>query len=246
MATHRRSAIIIGALYIIGTVAGVLSLIVTAPVLNAPDYLARIAGDGNPLVIGALLVLTMGLALALVPVVLYPIARQHNETLALGYIVFRGALEPIAYIGTVIPWLALVAIGRDYGQAGAADAAAAQAMGTLLLAVSDAAGSVVIIVFSLGALMLYTLLYQSRLIPRWLSLWGLVAIVMHLTTDFLLLFARVDPLASTVLVLEVPIFLQEMVMAVWLIVRGFSPAAIGFTSAVPGAELRAAHGHAGD
>jgi hypothetical protein len=246
MFTHRRSAIIIGALYIIGTVAGVLSLVATAPVLNAPDYLARIAGAGSPLVIGALLVLTMGLALALVPVVLYPIARQHNEVLALGYLVFRGALEPIGYIGIVIPWLALVAVGQSYGQGGAADAAAAQTIGALLLAAHDAAGSVVTIVFSLGGLMLYTLLYQSRLIPRWLSLWGLVAIVMHLATVFLILFAHIDPLASTVLALNVPIFVQEMVMAVWLIVRGFSPAAIGSASAAPGVELQAAHGHAGD
>lgn len=243
MNTDRKAAIIVGILYIIGTVAGILSVVATAPVLNDPGNLASIAGDGNRLVVGALLVLTMGLALALVPVVLYPIARKHNEPLALGYVVFRGALEPIGYIGTVVPWLALVAVGRGYGQA---DAAAARAMGSVLLAARDAAGNVLIIVFGLGALMLYTLLYRSRLIPRWLSVWGLVAIVMHLATVFLILFGRADPMATTLLVLDFPIFLQEMVMAVWLIVKGFSPSAIVSASAAPGYEIRASHARAGD
>jgi len=187
----------------------------------------------------------MGLALALVPVVLYPIARTHNEPLALGYVVFRGALEPIAYIGTVIPWLALIPVGRDYGQVGAADATAARMMGAALLAAQGAASNVLIIVFGLGALMLYTLLYQSRLIPRWLSIWGLVAISMHLATVFLILFTRIDPMSTTVLVLDFPIFLQELVMAVWLIIKGFSASAIASESTAPSYEQRVYEGRAG-
>ncbi|NJN17523.1 MAG: DUF4386 domain-containing protein [Oscillochloris sp.] len=237
MPTYRRSAAIIGALFIIGTVAGILSVVATAPVLNDPDSLARIAGDGNRLVIGALLVLTMGLALALVPVVLYPIARNHNHPLALGYVVFRGALEPIAYIGMVIHWLALIALSREY-QAGAADAAAAQLVSAALLATNDALSKVLILLFGLGALMLYALLYQSRLIPRWLSVWGLIAIVMHLATAFLLLFDRVDQMEPILFVLNFPIFLQEMVMAVWLIVKGFSPADATRATPAPGYEQR--------
>jgi hypothetical protein len=224
MHPHRKAAIIIGILYIIGTVAGILSVVVSAPVLDAPDYLARIAADGSPHTIGALLVLTMGLALALVPVVLYPIARRHSEALALGYVVFRGALESVAYVVIVISWLALVAVGRSYGQ-GAADASAAQAMGDVLLAARDGAGNVLPIVFGLGALMLYTLLYQSRLVPRWLSAWGVVAIIMHLATVYFVLFTAAGPMSPAMLVLHFPIFVQEMVMAAWLIIRGFSASA---------------------
>lgn len=192
MNSYRRIATTIGVLYIIGTVAGVLSVVAATPVLSAPDELARNAVAGNRLLIGALLVLTMGLALALIPVVLYPLARKYNEPLALGYVMFRGALEAITYILMVIPWLALVALGREHGQAGGAEAAA-QTLRVGLLTLQDAANNVLIIVFSLGALMLYTLLYQSRLIPRWLSVWGLVAIIMHLSTVFVILFTPTDP-----------------------------------------------------
>lgn len=246
MHTHRKAAITVGVLFIIGTVAGVLSAVVTMPVLNNPDYLARIASDSNRLVIGALLVLTMGLALALVPVVLYPIARKHNELLALGYVVFRGALEPITYIGVVVAWLALIAVGRASVAADAAHAPNVQTLGAVLVAAQDALGNVLIIVFGLGALMLYALVYQSRLLPRWLSVWGLVAISMHLATAFLLLFALVDRMAAVLVVLNVPILLQELVMAVWLIIKGFSAAVVTPEATAVGYDRRVAESRAGD
>ena len=162
--SYRRIATTIGVLYIIGTVAGVLSVVAATPVLNAPDELARNAVAGSQLLIGALLVLTMGLALALIPVVLYPLARKYN----------------------------------------------------------------------------------SRLIPRWLSVWGLVAIIMHLSTVFVILFTRTDPMAPALLILNVPIFVQEMVLALWLIVRGFSTAAIAAEAVEPGHSLQSAHGRVGN
>lgn len=226
MNTHRKTAIIVGTLFIIGTVAGILSVVVTTPVLDGSDYLVKVSTDRNRLLIGALLVLTMGLALALVPVVLFPITRKHNEPLALGYVVFRGALEFMCYISVVIPWLALIVVGQEYETAGAPDASYFQTLGVVLLGVRDALGSIVIIIFSLGALMLYALLYQSRLVPRWLSVWGFIAITLHLATSFLLLFALAEVTSPIVIVMNLPIFLQEMVMAVWLIVKGFNASTI--------------------
>jgi hypothetical protein len=238
MNTHRKTAIIVGTLFIIGTVAGILSVVVTTPVLDGSDYLVKVSTDGNRLIIGALLILTMGLVLALVPVVLFPIARKHNEPLALGYVVFRGALEPIATISAVIPWLALIVVGQEYVKAGAPDASYFQTLGAMLLGVRDALGSIVIIIFSLDALMLYALLYQSRLVPRWLSVWGFIAISLHLATAFLALFALADGMSPIALVMHFPIFLQEMVMAVWLIVKGFNVSTSAPKSVSRGYELR--------
>ena len=98
MNTDRKTAIIVGILYIIGTVAGILSVIFTLPILGDPGYLSKIAANENPIIIGSLLVLTMGFALAMVPVLLFPILKRQSEALALGYVVFRGALEMVAYI----------------------------------------------------------------------------------------------------------------------------------------------------
>ena len=231
MDTYRNTAIVVGVLYIIGTVAGVLSVVVTGPILGASDYLTNVAANPNQLTTGALLVLLMGLPLAMVPVMLFPIFRKINEVLAVGYVVFRGALETATYIASVIPWLFLLIVGREYAAAGAPDASYFQVLGSVLKEGKDSITPILVIVFSLGALMLYYLLYRSKLIPRWISGWGVIAILLHLPTGFLIMFQLDTAFSPVNMAMNLPIGLQEMVMAVWLIAKGFSPSAIASLSA---------------
>ena len=231
MINYRKTALSVGVLYIIGTVAGILSVAVSGPV-RAEAYLASIAAKPNPIIIAALFVLLMGLALALVPILLYPLLRKYNEVLAMGYVVFRGALETALYIGMTVGWLVLIVLSQEYVKAGAQSASYFQTLGTLLLASNESLNTILIIVFSLNALMLYTVFYQSKLIPRWISVWGFIAILLHLTTAFLLVFSVVESTISPVLmVFNLLILVQEMVMAVWLIVKGFNPQTISALSA---------------
>ena len=75
--------------------------------------------------------------------------------------------------------------------------------------------------FALPALILNFLLYQSKLVPRWLSSWGFVGAAL-VFANFLLESFGNDPIE----ILYIPIAVQEMVFAVWLIVKGFNPSAI--------------------
>ena len=225
MNNYRKTAVIVGVLFIIGTAAGILSVAVSEPV-RTKTYLVSISANPNQITLAALFVLLMGLALAFVPVVLFPLLKKYNEVLALGYVVFRGALETALYIGMTISWLVLTALSLEYVKAGAADAAGYQTLGAILLAGHEMMTTMLIIIFGLGALMLYTMFYRSRLIPRWLSVWGLVAILMHLSTAVLIVFRLTDSEAAIVSAINLPIFLQEMVMAVWLIAKGFNSTAI--------------------
>jgi hypothetical protein len=231
MNTNRKTAIVVGVLYIIGTVAGILSVVLYGPILNNPDYLSKVSANENQIVLGALFVLTMGLALAMVPVMLFPIFRKINEVLAVGYVVFRGALETVTYIALVITQLFLIIVSQEYIAAGAPDDSYFQTLGALLQKGQDSISTILIIVFSLGALMLYYLFYRSNLIPRWISVWGFIAITMHLATGFLIIFHLMSPFSTINMIVNFPIFLQEMVMAVWLIVKGFNPSAIASLSA---------------
>ena len=224
MNNNRKTAIIVGVLFIIGTVAGILSVVFTSSILNAPDYLIKVSVNENQIIIGALFMLTMGFALAMVPVMMFPIFKKHNEALAIGYVVFRGALETITYITTAISWLLLLPLSQEYVKAVSPDTSYFQTFGTLLQRVADLPMG--IFVFGMGALMLYYLFYQSKLIPRWISGWGFFAIILHLATGFLIIFHLQSPFSTTNTVMNLPIFLQEMVMAVWLIVKGFNPSAI--------------------
>lgn len=231
MNTYRITAILVGILYIVGTVAGVLSLIMTGSVLEGRDSAAQISANPDQIILGALLVLTMGLALALVPVMMYPVLKSYHQILAMGYVVFRGALETVTDMVLAICWLALVALSKTYAQAGATAVSAFQASSALLLALATTSSSLTEIIFPLGALMFYALLFQFRLIPRWISGWGLVAVVPFLATAFLHLFGLTDSTSTISEVMFLPMALQEMVMAIWLIVKGFDPAVFAGGSA---------------
>ena len=227
MKADRKTARIVGALYVTGTVAGILSLVATGPVRNAQAYLTNVPTSETRLVVGALCVLTMGLALAMVPVTMFPILRRHNEALALGYVVFRGGLEAATYLAIATGWLLLAPLSQVYVQAGVLDASGFQALGTLILEASELS-SVLTIVFCLGALIFYYLLYRTKLVPRWLSGWGLIAIAAYLATGLLLMFGTITALSPADTIPRLPLALQEMVLAVWLIVRGFNPSASVF------------------
>ena len=226
MNTYRNTAIVVGVLYIMGTAAGVLSAVFTGPIFGASDYLSKVAANANQLTLAALLVLFMGLALAMIPALLFPIFRKLNEVLAVGYVVFRGALEAGAAIATVITWFFLMIAGREYVAAGAPVDSTFQALGAVFLKGTDPISALGGIVFGLGALMLYYVFYQSQLIPRWISVWGFIAIPFSLSANILILFGLQSSSSTADSAMHFPIFLQEMVMAVWLIVRGFNPSAI--------------------
>lgn len=228
MNTNRKISIFVGVLYIIGTVAGILSVVFTISILGAPDYLTKIAVNRNSITIGALLILTMGFALALIPALVYPIFKNRYGALALGYVIFRGALETVIYIISAISMLLLIPLSQEFVKTGTPVDSYFQTLGNLLKGISDL--PILVFVFSLGALIFYSLLYRSRLIPRWLSVWGLIAITLHLATGLLIIFGLQTSFDTSNMIMNSQILLQEMVMAVWLIVKGFNPQAIASLS----------------
>ncbi|VVB51780.1 Uncharacterised protein [uncultured archaeon] len=226
MNSDRKAAIIVGVLYIIGTVAGVLSVIVSWGILDAPDYLNIVALNASRAQLTALLILVMGLSLAMIPAMMFPILKRKNEALAVGYVIFRGALETFSYIASAICWLLLVVVARQYVDSGAVITSQSGSLGILLVkAIDPTISALLSIVFSLGALMLYYLMYQARLIPRWISGWGIIAAVVYLAGGLIAM------LGSTLDILYLQMLPQEMVMAIWLIVKGFDPSAIASLSA---------------
>jgi len=216
MDKNKKIARIVGILFIIGTGAGILSGVFTGSFLDHPNYLVEVSTNKNQLMIGALLVLTMGFALAMIPVMLFPIFKKYNETLALGAIVFRGVLEAVGYMAIVISWLLLLILSQVYVQAGSPDNSYFQTLGTVFLELGDWIGHLISIVFSLGALMIYYLFYKTKLIPSWLSVWGLVGGLLYLAVPLLAMFG------IELEILYIPLAVQEMVFAVWLIVKGFN------------------------
>ena len=221
---HRTAATAVGILYITGTVAGVLSAVVIAPVGDASDPLAAAAEHSGEVVTGALLVLVMGLSLAFIPIVLFPVLRRVNEVLALGYLIVRGAIETACYVLLAIGWLLLVPLSEALSAGQGTSSSAGVRVGNIVLD-ADATNAVLALVFCLGAGMFYTMLYRSRIVPLWISVWGLGAIAFYVMADLLAMYGVFDANSPEQVLMFAPMLAQEMVLAVWMIARGFRPAA---------------------
>jgi hypothetical protein len=209
-----------GVLFITATVVGVLAGSLIDSVMDAPDYLVNVAANENQVIIGVLGLLTAAVAIFSIPVMMFPILKKHNEALALEYVGFR-IFEAIIFLVDMISSLILITLGQEYVKAGAPDSSYFQALGTVLLAARDWTFVLTPIVFGLGALVFYYLLYQSKLIPRWLSGWGLIGAILVLAFSLLGMFGN-----SSLIFLALPIAVQKMILAVWLMVKGFNPSAI--------------------
>jgi hypothetical protein len=235
MREHRAAATTAGILYIIGTVAGILSKAVTYfPVRGADDPLAYAAKHSDAVATGALLVLVMGLSLAFVPVVLFPVLRRVDEVLATGYLIIRGAVETAIYVILAIAWLLLAPLAETMSAGPGTASPAGVRLGNLVID-SDGASAMLTLVFCLGAVLFYVLLYRSRIVPRWITLWGFVGLPLYAAAYLLPMYDVIGGNSSAQNLLQLPLGVQEMVLAVWMIASGFRPAAV--RTATPRAHL---------
>ena len=227
MNSTRKIAVITGVIFIIATVTSLLAAALT-PVLTGTDYITRFYAHTNQVAGGALLYIISAFASVGIAIAMYPVLKGSNAGLALGSVVFR-ALETVFYMVSVVGLMSLVTLGQQFTTAAAADRTSLQAIGILLVSLRDHAGLLAVFAFCLGAFMYYYLFFQSRLIPRWLSGFGIFAIILMSLACVLALFS--GNRITSYIPLAAPIAVQEMVLAVWLIVKGFNPSAIASLSA---------------
>ena len=229
MNSNRKTAIVVGILFISATILGFSSLFLT-PILNTPDYLSRIFANENRILIVSLIKIIAAFACAGIAISLYPVLRKYNEGLALGSVGFRIA-EGMLYVFGSIGVLVLLPLSQEFIKAGMPGTSYFQTLANSLLSMRDWTGILAVITFGAGALMYYAIFYQSKLIPRWLSGWGLIAAALCLISGILVMFNIIDFFTPVQIAINIPIALQEMVLAVWLIAKGFNSSAIASGSA---------------
>jgi hypothetical protein len=206
--------------------------------INTPNYLVSVSANGNQVTIGALLALVAAFASASIAISLYPVLRKPHESLALGAVGFR-LVEGVFYIAGMMCLLTLLTLSREFVKAGAPASSYFQTLGAVLLAGYHWVGNVgSLLAFGLGALMYYYIFFRTRLVPRWLSGWGLVGAALIMVAGALVLFGLIGPLSAPQVVLALPIAVQEMVFAVWLIAKGFDSSAIAAEPARMGEEFK--------
>ena len=225
MDSTRRAALVAGVFYLITFAASIPAVFLLAPVLDNADYIVS-SGADTAVLWGCFLDLVNALACIGTAVALFPVVRRQNQAVALGFVTARVMEAAIIVLG-VVSLLAVVTLRQDLAGAPGTDPASLVTTGRALVAVRDWT-------FLLGpslmpginALLLGWLLYRSGLVPRIIPVLGLIGAPLLIASAIAALFRGNDPVTVLAAIATVPIFLWELSLGVWLVVRGFKPSPI--------------------
>jgi hypothetical protein len=218
METYRGISIVIGVLYLLVFIAGFLSI---AHAVDDSEYLTKSALNSNQIYMAAFFQFIMAILYIGIAILLYPILKVYNERIAVGFLSSRIIAVIFVLIGT-ITLLLILRLSQEFVRVNSSSLLNYNVIGDLLQTARDLVNHVgMIIVLCIGGIMLYILMIQSGLIPSWLSVWGILGSVISILASILVLIKYLQILSPTYLILNIPIALQEIVFAVWLILKGF-------------------------
>lgn len=221
MRSHDVRATTAGVLFIAATAASLLATAFFGSLLEGSHLLAGISLHQDRVLVGAFFQILSAFTSAAIAISLYPVLRRYAAGMALGSVGFR-LMEGVFYAVSAAGTLVLVALSDRLQAAGVAGAVYLRTSAELVSSLRDAAAVVAVLAFYTGATLYYLVFYRTRLIPRWLSVWGLAGTALGVVAALLVLFRAIETLSGVQVVLNVPIGLQELVLAVWLIWKGFS------------------------
>ncbi len=223
MNSNRKIALGAGILIITGMIAGMLSVV---PAVESSDYLTEVSANQNKVLLGAFFQFTLVPIYIGFALLLYSILRKYNESLAIGFVSFRIIAGIFQLIGVIILPLFLL-LSQEFIKSTNPDALYFQTLGDVLKLGRDLANHVgMMLATGLGNLILFYIFYKTKLIPRWLSSWGLIGNALAMLASFLILFRLIDVITPHFIVLTIPLVLQEIGLAIWLIAKGFNSSTI--------------------
>ena len=218
MDPSRKTALVAGVFYLM-TMVSIPTLALYGPV-KSKDFIISSGADTGALW-GCFLEVVVALAGIGTAVTLFPVVKRQNEGMALGFVAARTLEAALTFTG-VASLLSLVTLRQDLGTATGADAASLITIGASHVATYNGA-------FTLGqslmpginAILLGTLMYRSGLVPRVLPVIGLIGVPLHITAVVLTMFGVIDRVGSVALIAALPIFVWELSLGIYLIVKGF-------------------------
>ena len=220
MNTYRTTARVVGVVYLAGFVVGIAGEILIQSILGTPNRLSTVSANSMTVAIGAILWLMAVVGDAAHGVLMFPILKQHNERIAVGYLAAR-IVDAIFIAVMVLFILIQIPLGSAYVQAAAPDTVYLQALGTLFTQAQLYAYEIGMITLGISGLMLCSTLYRAKLVPRWLAVWGLVGYA-------IIFCGMVSAVMGSGLgdISSIPGGLWEVFIGVWLIVKGFNASAV--------------------
>lgn len=210
-----------GWLFIAATAASLLATAFLGSVLDGSGFLAKVSLHQDRVLVAAFFQVLGAFTSAAIAIALYPVLKKYGAGMSIGAVGFR-LIEGTFYALSAVGTLVLVSLSGQLAAAGTAGASSLHASAELVRSLRDSASVVGILAFYTGGTAYYLIFFRSQLIPRWLSVWGLAGTALGSVAGLLLLFRAIDVMSGAQVALNLPIGLQEMVLAVWLIRKGFN------------------------
>jgi hypothetical protein len=234
METTRKLAIAAGVCYLITHVTSVAAPFLYGPILSHTDYVLG-SGSATRVVVGAFLEIILAMGIIGTAVALFPVVKRWGEGVALGYVGLRTLEAAIIAVG-VLPLLVVVTLREQLAGAAGTDTAALVALGQSLVAVHT--WTFILgpgLVCGVNTVLMASLMFRSRLVPRFIPVLGLVGGPLVFAYNAAVLFGLSAHIPAWAAILVIPIFTWEVSLALWLIIKGFRPSALAATSARPAA-----------
>lgn len=208
-----------GILIILGIITGILSIV---PSVEGGGILKEVFSNRNQVLTGAIF------QFLLVPIyigfslVLYQVLSKYNKTLSLGFVGFRIMAGVFQLLGIILLPV-FILLSQKYLTQTTSDLMFYDTIGEILMLTWDLINHLgVILATGLGNLILYYILYKGKFIPVWLSFWGTIGNILIMLASFLLLFELIEVVSIEYGIITIPLVLQEVVLAIWLIVKGLN------------------------
>ncbi|MCI3920398.1 DUF4386 domain-containing protein [Paenibacillus sp. TRM 82003] len=187
-------------------------------VFSQPEFLAQLESNRTKAVVGSFLEAFNSVAVVGISVLLYPVLKRHSESIALGYLGSRLVEATLLACGIAMTLTLLIGGNSDVAT-GSANDAYRQTIGSFAVAGRGATFELAMLALASGSILFCVLLYRTKLVPRALSLLGLVGYASLLASSGLTI-GGFEPS----MILYIPGGIFEIVFPVWLIARGFATA----------------------
>lgn len=216
--SNQKKAKLAGILIILGMIFGVISIV---PSVESVNYLNEVVENKNQILTGAffqLLLVPTYLAFALI---LYSFLLKYNKSMAITFVSLRFLSTLFQLIGVILlPFFIL--LSQVFLATDELFVPFLESCGEFLKRFRDLTNHLgVMLATGTGNLILYYVLYRTQIIPRWLSIYGLVGNLLALLSSFLILFGLIEVVSVYFAILTIPLVIQEIIFSFWLIFKGF-------------------------
>lgn len=219
MNLFRDKARLSGVIILCGFIAGILSIV---PAVDSINFLTEASSNSTQVRIAVLFQFILSICYLGFAILIYPIIKKFYPGLAIGFLSFRVIAGGILIMGAIL-LLSILILSQEFSGHNSENSLIFQAIGNVLKVTRDYINHIfMVLALGAGNLLLYVLFLRTKLIPTWLSIWGILGILPAIFASVLLLFHQIEVITPQYLVLNMPTALFELVLGFWLIVKGFT------------------------